>query len=287
MHIINTLLSTLLFPSRLKDNKRLQAKLETTLAGKTVLITGASYGIGEELAYLLALPTVHLILVARTAEKLDAVQQQVIQRGGTASTYALDLRNATQLDDFVAKLAQDNLHIDILVSNAGKSIKRPLFESLDRYHDYQRTMAINYFAPVQLCLALIPQLAKQQGHIINVSALNVLFPPMPEWGAYQASKSAFDQWFRSATPELASKHIATSTLYLPLVRTRMIAPTKAYNHAPAMTPEQVAGLIANMLITKRQTFKPWWAVFVEWSAFILRTPIAYVVKKFYRYISKK
>ena len=129
-------------------------------------------------------------------------------------------------------------------------------------------MALNYFAPVQLLLHLIPQLEKNKGQVINISAVNVLLPPAPYWAAYQASKSAFDQWWRSVSPELNAKDIATTTIYLPLVRTRMIVPTKIYDKVPAMSPQHVAKIIAKTIYTQRKQFKPWWLIFGQWAGLI-------------------
>ena len=133
----------------------------------------------------------------RTEEKLNLVKNEVESKGATAEVRALDLRNEEQLEAFILGLTLREKSIDVFVSNAGKSIRRSIYESLDRGHDFERTMAINYYVPVKICLALIPILERNSGHILNISAINVLIEPMPEWAAYQASKSAFDQWFRS------------------------------------------------------------------------------------------
>lgn len=285
------LLEKLLFPSRALATKELR-QLADAIAGKTILITGASYGIGEQLAYLLARVTAlnnlakkqmpaKLILVGRTTQKLEQVQAHIQQMGGAAIIYPLDLRDDEQLREFITSL--QTLSVDVFINNAGKSIKRAIMDSLERSHDAERTMSLNYLAPVKLCLSLIPNLKLNRGHIINVSALNVLLPPMPEWSVYQASKTAFDQWLRAAVPELYSNGITTSTLYLPLVRTRMIAPTAIYQHAPAMSPEQVATLIARLIINKNPHFKPWWLYPVEILAVLCKAPLAYGVRHYYRY----
>ncbi|MDQ0156324.1 NAD(P)-dependent dehydrogenase (short-subunit alcohol dehydrogenase family) [Robertmurraya andreesenii] len=148
--------------------------------------------------------------------------------------------------------------LDVVVSNAGKSIRRPIKDSLDRYHDFSRTMAINYFAPVQLLLSVIPLLQKNQGQIINVSTINAMLHPFPYWAAYQSSKSAFDIWFRSAAPELNALGIATTSIYLPLVKTPMVLPTEAYRKMPAMSPSHVAKIICKSMYTKRKKYRPWW-----------------------------
>ncbi|MFT6502260.1 MAG: short-subunit dehydrogenase [Crocinitomicaceae bacterium] len=257
-------------------------KLRSSLSNKTVLITGASYGIGEELAYLLAMDSIHLILVGRTEEKLNLVKKTVESNGATAEVQALDLRNEEQLDSFIEALISREKGIDVFVSNAGKSIRRSIYDSLDREHDFERTMAINYHVPVKLCLALIPILEKNNGQIINISAINVLIEPMPEWAAYQASKSAFDQWFRSVVPEVNARGIATSTIYLPLVKTRMITPTKAYDKMPAMKAPHVARLIGKMIVHRKRIHKPWWLKFAEQGSFLFRRPIQAHLRRKYK-----
>ena len=205
------------------------------------------------------------------AENLDAkaVQKAIIENGGNAEVFPVDLRNDAEIQSLIQFL-QSKDRLDIVINNAGKSIRRPLTESLDRYHDFSRTMAINYEAPIKLMLALIPKLAKHNGHVVNVSAMNVLMAPAPYWAAYQASKSAFDQWVRSASPEMEYMGVHVSSVYLPLVRTRMIAPTKAYEKAPAMSPEHVAKIICRSLLKKKRTFKPWWSIFGEIGSVMFR-----------------
>lgn len=262
------MIERLLFFPLLRVN---QAKLQQQLAGKRVLITGASYGIGECLAARLAGTGVHLLLVARTAEKLQEVQQRVAAKGGRADIFACDLTNTTEVQALLVQLQQVGA-IDIVVNNAGKSIRRSIFASLDRFHDFTRTMNLNYFGPVQLLLGLIPGLVAQRGQVINISAINVLLAPMPMWAAYQASKSAFDQWLRSVAPELNARGVATTTIYLPLVRTRMIEPTAAYKNMPAMQPEEVAALICRAMLSRQQTYMPWWLPAAQLASLLFRRP---------------
>jgi short-subunit dehydrogenase len=235
-----------------------RARLNLCLAGKTVLITGASYGIGECLAESLAVTQASLLLVARTEAKLLEVKQRVEAKGGHAEIFPCDLRDEAEVRALLDTLQKLPGGIDILVSNAGKSIRRSIFDSLDRQHDFTRTMNLNYFAPVQLMLGLIPTLVARRGQVINISAVNVLLLPAPQWSAYQASKTAFDQWFRSVAPELNASGLRTTSIYLPLVRTRMIEPTKAYQNLPAMQPSEVAQLICKAIIERRGVYAPWW-----------------------------
>ena len=157
-----------------------------------------------------------------------------------------DLTNPADVESLLESVHQLG-GVDVLVSNAGKSIRRSIFDSLDRLHDFTRTMNLNYFGPVQLMLSLIPDLVKRRGHVINISAVNVRLIPPPKWAAYQASKTAFDQWFRCVGPELNARGVCTTSIYLPLVRTRMIEPTEAYRNAPAMEPGEVAALICRAI----------------------------------------
>lgn len=255
----------LFLPGRSQD-----AVLTWYLKGKTILITGASFGIGESLATLFAHAGVRLILVARTAEKLKIVQQHAAARGAEVFIYPVDLTDREQLAGLIVYLQALPGGVDILVSNAGKSIMRPLEQSLLRFADFTRTMELNYFAPVQLTLALIPLLAKNKGHIINVSAINVLLPAAPYWAAYQASKSAIDQWFQSAAAELKLWDIVLSNIYLPLVKTRMITPNKQYRNMPAMHPLHVANIIGNCIVSRKRKYYPWWLPFVRMMAKLFR-----------------
>ena len=271
------LIEHLLFPPALFDGRKLAAFLD----GKTVVITGASFGIGESLVYRLAETNAHLILIARTAEKLEQIKSDVESENPNAKVtiYAVDLTSEAQIENLLDKLRKLPNGVDVFINNAGKSIRRPLFESLDRFHDYTRTMNLNYFASVRLMLALIPILGKNRGHVINISAVNVLLIPAPFWTAYQSSKTAFDQWFRCAAPELAAANIATTDIYLPLVRTRMIEPTAEYKNAPAMSPDHVAKIICRAIYTRRKIFKPWWLIFGQLASVIFRRQSEYFMNR--------
>lgn len=247
----------ILFPPTYLNEKKLRAKL----TGKTVLITGASSGIGEQLAYLLAEVPVHLLLVARTADKLTAMKNDLEQQAARVSIFPADLRKEEEIEALLVFINQLPTGVDVVVSNAGHSIRRPIFQSLDRYHDYTRTMAINYFAPVQLLLELLPVLEKNQGQVITVSTVNALLLPIPYWAAYQASKAAFDTWFRSVAPELNARGITTTSIYLPLVKTPMIQPTPGYRDLPAMSPDHVAKIVCRAIYTKGKKYQPWWLIF--------------------------
>jgi len=261
-----SLLENLLFPPSYINICKLERKLD----GKTVLITGASSGIGEHLAYMLADMNIHLVLVARREDKLLAIKSDIEKKTAKVSIFRADLRKAEDMEAFLTFVHKVPNGLDYIVSNAGKSILRPIRDSLDRYHDFTRTMAINYFAPVQLMLSTIPVLAKNKGQFINISTINVLFQPLPYWAAYQASKSAFDTWLRSTAPELNAMGISTTSIYLPLVKTPMILPTDSYNKAPAMCPDHVAKIICRSMYTKKRNYKPWWIIFVQLVSIMFR-----------------
>lgn len=255
-------------------------KLQKEVAGKTILITGASSGIGKELAYLLSHTTAHLILVARREAAMNAMKTEIEKFSAKVTVYRTDLRNEVEVEELLAFLHQLEGGVDIVVSNAGISINRPIAQSLERYHDFTRTMALNYFAPIQLLLSLIPVLARNKGHIVNVSTINVLLFPLPYWAAYQASKTAFDTWLRSAEPELALNNISTTSIYLPLVKTPMIEPTVAYRTSPAMSAVHVAEIIGHALYSRRRTYKPWWLIIGQWASLLFRAPLSYITPKF-------
>lgn len=259
-------------------------KMKQELDGKTVLITGASSGIGKAFAYLLADTTAHLILVARNEANMNAMKVDIEQASARVTVFPADLRNEEKRTELLAFLHQLSDGLDVVVSNAGLSINRPIAKSLNRYHDFTRTMALNYFAPVQLLLSLIPMLAQKNGQIINISTINALLFPVPYWAAYQSSKTAFDTWLRSAEPELRLQNISTTSLYLPLVRTPMIEPTIAYQTSPVMSPVHVAELIGHALYTKRNVYKPWWLFLGEWVSVVFRSPLSLIV---FRLVKKK
>lgn len=275
-----TLIEHLLFPPARFDERKLAAALK----GKTVLLTGASFGIGESVVKLLAKTGAHLILVARTAERLEQMKNKIENENSRAkiTIFPADLTDEAQIENLTNELKNLPNGIDVFINNAGKSIRRPLFESLERFHDYTRTINLNYFAPVKLMLALVPILQKTRGQVINISAVNVLLIPAPFWTAYQSSKTAFDQWFRSAAPELEAVGIATTSIYLPLVRTRMIEPTAQYKTAPAMSPDHVGKIICHSIYTRREIFKPWWLIFGQIASVVFRRPSEFFMNRWAR-----
>lgn len=251
---LNRLVSGLLFPCRTVNPQALRQALNQ----RTILITGASYGIGEALTCALADMPVHLLLVARTEEKLVQIQESLSSRRATCQIFVADLSDAPSRQMFIDALRAQAPSVDIVVNNAGKSICRPLMHSLDRLHDAERTMRLNYFAPVHLCLSLLHGPAPTLRHIINVSAANVLLAPAPYWAAYQASKTAFDQWLRCAEPELRVNGVHVTTVYFPLVDTRMITPTYDKTRVPVLPVSKAANVLCWALLTQKSSLQPWW-----------------------------
>lgn len=249
------LLSRLLAPRGWTDT----AALTRAVGGKVVLLTGASFGIGRALAVLLGLAGAKLLLVARTAEALAGVAGEINAAGGDARAIPLDLADAAAIDDVAARLAADGIVADVVIHNAGKSIRRLIAQSLDRAHDFSRTMAVNYLGPVRLQLALLPaMMAKRGGHIVAVSTVGVRLPPGPRWAAYTAAKAAFDAWMGSAGPELSAYDIDCTSVYLGLVHTRMSEPTEHYRHMPGMTADEAARVLCRALVRRPRRIQPWW-----------------------------
>lgn len=259
---MRTFAERFLFPKTTISHHRLRK----AISGRTIVITGASYGIGEELALLFSGYEARLVLIARTEDKLLTLAETIRNNGSQCTLIAADLYQENEVARVIEELRKLDT-IDIFISNAGKSINRSLEDSLDRYHDFTRTNSLNYLAPVKMLLALTEMIKTTRGQIINVSAMNVLLPPAPKWAAYQASKTAFDQWFRSNTAEWKAMGIQAKTIYLPLVRTRMIAPNESYKNYPAMQPQQATVRIARLLCSGSNNSKPWWAVFAQAAGF--------------------
>jgi short-subunit dehydrogenase len=223
--------------------------LRTTLGGKTLLVTGASSGIGRAVALKAAAAGAEVVLVARSEEKLRSVALDIACRRGVARIYGADLSDDASARRLLQRLDKDGVHVDFLVNNAGRSIRRPVKESIDRLHDYERTMAINYFGSLRLILGLLPSMrTRGGGHIVNVSSAGAQMST-PLFSAYVASKAALDAFTRVAASETKNDGVSFTTVYMPLVRTPMIAPTRAYRGARALTPEQAADLVLRPLVT--------------------------------------
>jgi short-subunit dehydrogenase len=225
----------------------LAESLHDAVKGKTIMITGASSGIGERAALKIGAAGGKVLLVARTKEKLEEVADEAQDKGGTAFVHPCDLSNPDDVERMAREVLAQHGHVDILVNNAGKSIRRSVDRSYDRFHDYQRTMALNYFAPVKLMLDLLPVMRERgTGHIINISTIGLQINT-PRFAAYLASKAALDAFSRSIGPEVIGDGVHITTVYMPLVRTPMIAPTKIYDRLPTLTPDQAANMICEAI----------------------------------------
>ncbi len=225
----------------------LARSLRDAVKGRTVLITGASSGIGRAAALKIGEAGGTVLLVARTQERLDEVRLEIEQLGGLAYVHPCDLTNTDDIDRMAAEVLDRHDAVDVLVNNAGKSIRRSVNRAYDRFHDYQRTMQLNYFAAVKLILDLLPAMREQgTGHIVNISTIG-LQTNTPRFSAYLASKAALDAFSRSIAPEIIDDGVHITTVYMPLVRTPMIAPTKIYDRFPTLSPEDAADLITDAI----------------------------------------
>ena len=220
------------------------------IGGKVALITGASSGIGFMTAKKLAAAGAKVILVARTREKLEEVQRIIEKSGGEAHVYPCDLNDMEAIDAMADQVLADFGHVDILINNAGRSIRRAVIESLDRFHDFERTMQLNYFGAVRLILKLLPTMAHHKsGHIVNISSIGVL-ANAARFSAYVASKAALDAFGRCLSAEVKHKNIEITAIYMPLVRTPMIAPTKLYDYVPTWSPEKAADTVLDAILKR-------------------------------------
>ncbi|MFT7289141.1 MAG: NAD(P)-dependent dehydrogenase (short-subunit alcohol dehydrogenase family), partial [Halieaceae bacterium] len=224
--------------------------LRRKVKGEVVLVTGATSGIGRECALRLARAGAEVILVARSVDKLEETLADIAEEGGSAQAYSCDVSSAEACEQLVADVLRDYGHVDILVNNAGRSIRRSVRYSYDRFHDFERTMELNYFGALRLIMGFLPSMdERKSGHIINISSIGVLTSP-PRFSAYVASKSALDAFSLCAAPEYAAQNIAFTTIYMPLVRTPMIAPTSLYKAFPTLSPEQARDLVMKAIISK-------------------------------------
>ena len=214
---------------------------DVDLDGKRILLTGASSGIGEAAAEKFARRGATVVVAARRQELLDELVERIAADGGSARAHACDLSDLDAVDDLVATLERDLGGIDILINNAARSIRRPLAESLDRWHDVERTMSLNYYSPLRLIRGLAPGMRERgDGHIINVSTWGVLSESSPLFSVYNASKAALTAVSRIIETEWGADGVHSTTLYYPLVLTPMIAPTRAYDGLPGLSPDEAA-----------------------------------------------
>lgn len=212
-----------------------------SLDGRTVVITGASSGIGAHSARQMAERGAAVCLLARRAEELEQVRDRIMSAGGVAHVYPVDLVDAEASDAVIKQLLADHPRIDVLVNNAAHSIRRPITESLDRVHDYERTININYLAAVRMTLGLMPRFLEQgHGHVVVSTSMSTQVP-IPLFSAYLASKSALESFARSLSAELGDRGITTTMVHFPMVRTEMALATDIYEAMPMLSPRKAAG----------------------------------------------
>ena len=225
--------------------------LRGQVEGKVVLITGASSGIGKATAWKLAEAGAHVVTIARDKEQLDEVVAEFAAAGLKLHAYVGDLADMASADTVTQQILAEHGVVDVLFNNAGRSIRRAIENSFDRFHDFERTMQLNYFGSLKVSMGVLPKMiAQKRGHIINISSIGVL-TNAPRFSAYVASKSALDAWTRCAASEFADRGINFTTINMPLVKTPMIAPTKIYDQVPTLTPEEAAALICDAIIHKQ------------------------------------
>jgi NAD(P)-dependent dehydrogenase (short-subunit alcohol dehydrogenase family) len=232
--------------------------LSARLRGRVVVVTGASRGIGAETSARFALAGARLVLLARDAGALERVAAGIRRRGGSALVIAADLRDPDAAGAAGDRILAEAGVPELVVSNAGHSIRRRLLDYAGRPHDVSRTIGVNYVGPVALLQTLVPAMVDAgRGHIVSIGSTSVDIPA-PGWSVYGASKTAFDAWLRAVAPELAPHGIAVTSIHLPLVRTAMSAPTYGAG-SPAMRPVDAAKLIARAVVERPRLISPWWS----------------------------
>ncbi len=230
---------------------------------KVVVITGASSGIGKAAALMMGEAGAKVVIVARGEEKLLETKAEIEAAGGKAFHYTCDLADMDDAERLVKQVLADHGGVDVLVNNAGRSIRRSIQLSYDRFHDFERLMQLNYFGSLKLIMGFLPEMTKQRrGHIINISSIGVL-SNAPRFSAYVASKAALDAFSRCAASEFADTGVAFTTINMPLVRTPMIAPTKIYDHVPTITPEDAADMIKQAVIFRPQRIATRLGIFAQ------------------------
>ncbi|WP_432894284.1 SDR family NAD(P)-dependent oxidoreductase [Kribbella sp. CA-245084] len=258
-------------------------RLTAAVRDKVILVTGSSYGIGEATARRLAAAGATVLLVARTEEQLQVVADEIRAEGGSAYVYPANLADPAAVEELVRTVLAEHERVDVLVSNAGKSIRRSVADTYQRFHDIERTNAINYLGPAKLVLELLPSMRERgSGHIVNVSTAGVRTPPMARWSAYLASKSAFDVWLRCVAQEVRGDGVTTSTVYMGLVHTRMSEPTPLLNKMPGLTPEQAADQVCTAVAERPHNITPPFVRPADAVGNLLRVPTDRLLEQYYR-----
>jgi NAD(P)-dependent dehydrogenase (short-subunit alcohol dehydrogenase family) len=256
--------------------------LRNALNGRTVMITGASSGIGKAAAMKVAEAGGVPLLVARSLDKLEEAKAEIEARGGTAYIYSADLSALDSIDELIEKVLAEHPAVDFLVNNAGRSIRRSVALSYDRFHDFERTMQLNYFGTIKLIMAVMPHMRQRRsGHIVNVSSIGVQTNP-PRFAAYVASKAALDAFTRVISSEVVGDGITFTTIHMPLVRTPMIAPTKIYDSFPTITPDEAADMICEAMRAKPKLINTRLGTFGEVSYALMPKAVDQILHMAYR-----
>ncbi|MFI6866005.1 SDR family NAD(P)-dependent oxidoreductase [Nocardia sp. NPDC050406] len=231
-------------------------RLAPAVAGKVILVTGASSGVGRATAKRLAANGATVIAVARRRELLARLRDEV-DGPGSIHPYPTDLTDIDACADLVRRVLADHGRVDVFVNNAGRSIRRWLSDSVDRWDNVDETTRVNYLGPVRLVMSLLPSMrARQCGHIVNVSTAGVHVPGVG-WTNYVATKAAFHAWMRGAAPELRADGITSTAIHLQLVRTDMLGPWRIYRYMPGNTPEEAASVVCRAIVDRPLAIRPW------------------------------
>lgn len=260
---------------------RARRRARRDLSGKHIVITGASSGIGRSAALAVAEKGAVVILLARRADELSAVVDEITAAGGTAFGYPCDVTDQDSVDDTLQTILDTHGHVDMLVNNAGRSIRRAVHRSTDRMHDFERTMAVNYFGAVRMTLGLLPGMRERgDGHIVNISSAGVQVAT-PRFAAYLASKAALDMFAEVTAAEMRSSNITFTTIHMPLVRTPMITPSGDQGTG-TQSPEWAAALIVRALAERPRRIDVPLGTLAEYGAMFAPGIKERVLHRYYR-----
>ena len=239
--------------------------LSSRVKDKVVLITGGSSGIGLATAKKVAAAGAKTVICARGLEDLEKAKAEIEAetKGAQVFVYQVDLAELASADDLVKRVLADHGSVDVLINNAGRSIRRSIELSYDRFHDFERTMQLNYFGSLRLIMGLLPSMTeRRRGHVINISSIGVL-TNAPRFSAYVASKAALDAFSRCAASEFSDKNIHFTIINMPLVKTPMIGPTKIYDNVPTLTPEEAGDMVVKAIIERPHRVATRLGIFAE------------------------